>query len=445
MARTYAAVEVDKDAQPRGWRLVLCTFQEVKLYRKLRKGGLFGGFGSVDELKARCLQLATLPITIEASQNEKLVEKPEDPWHELASCAVATSENLNCRDCGDGLTQQKHLLDRKVSQISCGCSERHISVVPEFTIAEDCDLQVHETCNDGFAEEDIKCMVRNLIKTSQQYVQAQHKHSERNSVATSLLPAVTKLRSIIHAACVALRILDGGGSFMEAEQICPKQLLREFERNMAQLGTYDVNQYFPSVNKKMEVAEKINCYVQDGDTLVVVSGWENDFFMHVKERLSRSGKRCDYISYILSETNKVAALKEWFKKEKEDMPTGSNLVVCVSPHFELCGQNVDVLFELVLELKAKLLALILPFTAERLKRERSYDLIWEDKHFLQGEVLWPWGLMDFPESSFNHRNGISPSMYLWSRSDWTVKHRQVACQFGHIPKQTLESKVHLFF
>eukprot|EP00249_Psilotum_nudum_P022692 c28611_g1_i5 orf=703-1842(-) len=379
MARTYAAVEVDKDAQPRGWRLVLCTFQEVKLYRKLRKGGLFGGFGSVDELKARCLQLATLPITIEASQNEKLVEKPEDPWHELASCAVATSENLNCR-------------------------------------------------------------VRNLIKTSQQYVQAQHKHSERNSVATSLLPAVTKLRSIIHAACVALRILDGGGSFMEAEQICPKQLLREFERNMAQLGTYDVNQYFPSVNKKMEVAEKINCYVQDGDTLVVVSGWENDFFMHVKERLSRSGKRCDYISYILSETNKVAALKEWFKKEKEDMPTGSNLVVCVSPHFELCGQNVDVLFELVLELKAKLLALILPFTAERLKRERSYDLIWEDKHFLQGEVLWPWGLMDFPESSFNHRNGISPSMYLWSRSDWTVKHRQVACQFGHIPKQTLESK-----
>eukprot|EP00249_Psilotum_nudum_P003844 c17343_g1_i1 orf=318-2318(+) len=666
MARTYAAFEIDKEAQSRGWRLLLCTFEEVKLYRKLRKGGFFGGFGSIAELKARCLQLATLPIAVDASENEKLVENLKDSLSELLSCAVTATENQNCkkeladgkftsdqflcknreecfvgptatmdqvcyaehmkqtaelevtysnlergvlktsatvpvaeanssmsflippiqcssqqnvgiyhgissldfqhpvkdpkltiatealsgddnivslligersdsnlrlpssgkgrfdgnsnaklgqlyndesnrmqisckvksgeqgrkeleargsdsgesdgdsdnkpiyfkrtrrqtvvelrsaaclpdadntavhallkrtqisatdqsnngnwdgfdvgidrsatskhisslpesdvdsdseplilkravklckrkhesgdianrdliclpasecndvdiehemlgtstckliaqkeilraeetemhlervlhaakqdsadmlnscpchgagmildsgedsmRDCGVGHTQQKCLLDHKVPQISCVFRDTHFCVVPEFTTAKDFDVQAPETCSSSLGicdsgEEDIKCMVRNLIMTSQQHVQAQHGLSERNSLTSAPIPAISRLGSIIEAARKALRVLDGGGSCMEAEHICPKQLLREFEENMAELKAYDVDQYFPPVIKQMEVAEKVNCYVQDGDTLVVVSGWRIDFFTHLKERLSRS-------------------------------------------------------------------------------------------------------------------------------------------------------------
>mgnify|MGYP006957855222 FL=1 len=46
------------------------------------------------------------------------------------------------------------------------------------------------------------------------------------------------------------------------------------------------------------------------------------------------------------------------------------------------------------------------------------------------------GSVDVDENPLNDWNAVAPPLYLWSRSDWTSRHKQIALEKGHISTET---------
>lgn len=251
---------------------------------------------------------------------------------------------------------------------------------------------------------------------------------------TGPFPAVSKLWVLTSAAQRTLDGLEKGGSLEEAENICPKESLTDFFTNEVALREYGVSQFFPAASKQKEVAERINYYAHDGDTVVEICSQAVDYFSLLKERLANLGKHCNYKRYIMNQSQSHD-IKEWMNLE--GLPTGSKLLVCLSFSFALWGEQSKKILDYALELKPKLIVLIAPLFSRRLEEYTSYNLVWVDSELLQNEILWPWGLMEVPSTALDKRKGVSPVVFLWSRTDWTTKHRQIASRFGHLQKPVL--------
>lgn len=125
-------------------------------------------------------------------------------------------------------------------------------------------------------------------------------------------------------------------------------------------------------------------------------------------------------------------VKDWMNSE--GLPTGSKLLICLSLSFASWGEHANKIVDYALEFKPKLIVLIAPLFSRRLEEHTSYNLIWVDRELLQTEILWPWGLMEVASTGLDNKKGVSPTFFLWSRTDWTTKHRQIASRFGHLKK-----------
>lgn len=101
------------------------------------------------------------------------------------------------------------------------------------------------------------------------------------------------------------------------------------------------------------------------------------------------------------------------------------------------------------------------------KRKNPYDLIWEDDVILAGKVqkierfllpdfsltndmtqffllcqsFYLPGSINVYNQQMDQWNIVSPPLYLWSRPDWTAKHKAVAMQQGHIRKSEAEGNI----
>ncbi|KAJ0720035.1 hypothetical protein HanOQP8_Chr08g0295991 [Helianthus annuus] len=68
------------------------------------------------------------------------------------------------------------------------------------------------------------------------------------------------------------------------------------------------------------------------------------------------------------------------------------------------------------------------------RRRPQYDLIWEDASLLAGKSFYFPGSADVNGNQVDQWNNTTPPLYLWSRPDWTYKHKSIAQQHGHIPR-----------
>ncbi|MCO5572969.1 hypothetical protein L7F22_026731 [Adiantum nelumboides] len=186
------------------------------------------------------------------------------------------------------------------------------------------------------------------------------------------------------------------------------------------LRTTELNDEVQCLKKEiMGVTERINYYAHDGDTIVEICGQAVDYLSLLKERLTNMEARFERLD------------------EQEALPTGSKLLVCLSLSFTLWGEQSNKILDCALELKPKLIVLIAPLFSRRLDEHSTYNLIWSDDELLQSEILWPWGAMEVPSIVLDKKKGMSPTIFLWSRTDWATKHRQIASRFGHFKTSVL--------
>lgn len=244
-------------------------------------------------------------------------------------------------------------------------------------------------------------------------------------------PIIRKLWDSTSMVRHALNCLEKGGTMEDAQSFCSVESLRNISGNEVALRDYGVSQFFPAVNKQREVAERINYYAHDGDTVVEICSQAVDYLSLLKERVTNMGKLCNYKRFMVDQSQRQD-VKDWMNKE--GLPTGSKLLICLSLSFALWGEQSNKILDYALELKPKLIVLIAPLFSRRLDEQSTYNLIWADTELLQSEILWPWGLFEVPSNDLDKRKGVSPGIYLWSRTDWATKHRQIASRFGHLQK-----------
>eukprot|EP00250_Pteridium_aquilinum_P028193 c36740_g1_i1 orf=757-2346(+) len=284
--------------------------------------------------------------------------------------------------------------------------------------------------------DNMKNRITKIMRESLNDAEYGRKQRKEHVYLVEPLPTIRKLWGSTFVVRQALDCLDKGGTLEEAQNICSKELLMDFFVNEASLREYGVSQFLPTVTKQKEVADRINYYAHDGDTVVEICSQAADYLSLLKERLTILGKLCNHKRFMINQSQSQD-IKEWMNLE--GLPTGSKLLVCLSLSFALWGEQSNKILDYALELKPKLIVLIAPLFSRRLEEHKSYNLVWVDAELLQNEVLWPWGLMDVPSTDIDKRKGASPTVFLWSRTDWTTKHRQIASRFGHIKRSVSSS------
>ncbi|KAK1348690.1 hypothetical protein POM88_054937 [Heracleum sosnowskyi] len=194
-------------------------------------------------------------------------------------------------------------------------------------------------------------------------------------------------------------------------------------------------QHFTEVSKLELIVDKLKWYVQDGDTIVDFCCGANDFSCLMRERLHKMGKICSFKNYDLftPKNDFNFEQKDWMTVTSEELPAGSNLIIGLNPPFGVDGNLANKFIDKALTFKPKLLILIVPIETERLdrKKESPYDIIWEDHHLLPGKAFYLPGSVDVNGKQLEQHNNLAPPLYLWSRPDWTFKHKTIAETCGH--------------
>ncbi|KAA8523611.1 hypothetical protein F0562_010034 [Nyssa sinensis] len=116
----------------------------------------------------------------------------------------------------------------------------------------------------------------------------------------------------------------------------------------------------------------------------------------------------------------------------KELTPGSQLIMGLNPPFGVNAALANKFINKALEFKPKLLILIVPPETERWdKKDPPYDLVWEDDELLAGKSFYLPGSVDVNDKQMDQWNLIPPPLYLWSRADWTAKHKEIAQQHGH--------------
>lgn len=219
----------------------------------------------------------------------------------------------------------------------------------------------------------------------------------------------------IQAVQTALRKLESGCSIQDVKAFCDPD---------------DLKQLF-----KWKIVDKLHWYVQNSDTIVDFCCGANDFSILMKKKLEENGKKCSYRNYDLLPTKNDFSFerRDWMTVQPTELPTGSQLIMGLNPPFGHKAALANKFVDKALEFKPKLVILIVPPETERLDKKQSpYDLIWEDENFLSGTSFYLPGSVD---RQMDQRNARPPLLSLWSRPDWTTKHKVIAQENGHVCSQ----------
>jgi len=254
-----------------------------------------------------------------------------------------------------------------------------------------------------------------------------------------------KLERSIQAAKDALQKLEHGGTIDDAKAVCEAEVLRQLTRWNKKLRVYlapfihgmrytSFGRHFTKKEKLNEIVDKLQWYVQPGDTIVDFSCGLNDFSQFMKEKLDKVGKKCNFKNYdIIRPKNSFCFEKrDWMTVRPKELPHGSKLIVGLNPPFGLKAILANKFIDKALTFKPKLIILIVPKETERLdQKQPPYDLVWEDAESLSGKSFYLPGSLDVTDKQMDQWNVSPPPLYLWSHPDWTQKHRRIAEEHGH--------------
>ncbi|XP_012702493.1 protein ENHANCED DOWNY MILDEW 2 isoform X2 [Setaria italica] len=254
-----------------------------------------------------------------------------------------------------------------------------------------------------------------------------------------------KLERSIQAVQAALQKLEHGGTIDDAKAVCEAEVLRQLTRWNNKLRVYlapfihgmrytSFGRHFTKKEKLNEIVDKLHWYVQPGDTIVDFSCGLNDFSQFMKEKLDKVGKKCNFRNYdVIRPKNSFCFEKrDWMTVRPKELPHGSKLIMGLNPPFGSKAILANKFIDKALTFKPKLIILIVPKETERLDEKRQpYDLVWEDTGSLSGKSFYLPGSLDVTDKQMDQWNVTPPPIYLWSRPDWTQKHRRIAEEHGH--------------
>lgn len=254
-----------------------------------------------------------------------------------------------------------------------------------------------------------------------------------------------KIEGAIEAVRTALQKLEGGGNVEDAKAVCEPEILKRLIKWNVKLKVYlapvlhgarysSYGRHFTKFDKLQEIVDKLQWYVQEGDMIVDFCCGANEFSILMKEKLDFIGKKCSFKNYdILQAKNDFNfEMRDWMTVRPDELPTGSKLIMGLNPPFGLNARLANQFIDKALTFKPKLLILIVPEETRRLDTKNlQYDLIWEDRATLSGKSFYLPGSIDVHDKQIEQWNVRPPVLYLWSRPDWTSKHKGIASSQGH--------------
>ncbi|KAK7385995.1 hypothetical protein VNO78_32013 [Psophocarpus tetragonolobus] len=234
-----------------------------------------------------------------------------------------------------------------------------------------------------------------------------------------------KLEDSVNAVRTALRKLESGCSIQDVEGVCDPAVLKQIF--------------------KWKIVDKLHWYVQNGDTIVDFCCGANDFGILMKKKLEDNGKKCSYRNYdLLPAKNDLSfERRDWMTVQPTELPTGSQLIMGLNPPLGHKAALANKFIDKALEFKPKLIILVVPPETGRLDKKLSpYDLIWEDESFLSGTSFYLPGSDDVNDKQMDQTYVRPLLLSLWSRPDWTTKHKVIAQEHDHVCSQheLLETK-----
>ncbi|KAL5726355.1 hypothetical protein ACHQM5_009405 [Ranunculus cassubicifolius] len=262
-----------------------------------------------------------------------------------------------------------------------------------------------------------------------------------------------KVEDVVKAVRAAVQKLDAGESVEDAKAVCGPELVKQLIGWKNKLAVYlapflhgnrytSFGRHFTKVHKLQEIVDKLHWYTKNGDTIVDFCCGANDFSQIMKDKLEETGKSCHFRNFdIIHPKNDFCFEKrDWMTVDTNELPAGDNLIMGLNPPFGPANQLIDK----ALEFRPKLVILIVPPGVQRLDRKKKirYDLIWEDTERLAGKSFYLPGSVDVNDNQIEQRNNVAPPLSLWSRSDWTNRHKKIAVNRGHVSIEQRHSGAH---
>ncbi|OMO83640.1 Zinc finger, PHD-type [Corchorus capsularis] len=278
--------------------------------------------------------------------------------------------------------------------------------------------------------------------------------STTTSLSKGVLDRITrgKIEGSVEAVRMALEKLEAGCSIEEAQAVCEPEVLNQIFKWQNKLKVClapflygkrytSFGRHFTKVDKLNEIVDRLHWYVQDGDMIVDFCCGANDFSLLMKKKLEETGKKCSYKNYDIFQTKNDFNLeiRDWMTVQPKELPKGSQLIMGLNPPFGVKAALANKFINKALEFSPKLLILIVPPETERLDRKKNlkfpYELVWEDNQFLSGKSFYLPGSVDTNDKQMDQWNVMAPPLYLWSRSDFSAKHKSIAEKHGHLHRK----------
>uniref|UniRef100_J3MU72 Zinc finger PHD-type domain-containing protein n=1 Tax=Oryza brachyantha TaxID=4533 RepID=J3MU72_ORYBR len=252
----------------------------------------------------------------------------------------------------------------------------------------------------------------------------------------------------VEAINAALHMLENGASIEDVKSVCAPSDLFQLARWKNKLNIYlapflhgmrytSYGRHFTKLDKLEQIVDRLQWYIESGDTVVDFCCGSNDFSLLLKEKLEASEKSCGYKNYDLIQPKNDFNFerRDWMTVQPDELPTGCRLIMGLNPPFGFKASLANQFINKALTFKPKLIILIVPKETERLDRKYPpYELIWEDSNQLAGKAFYLPGSLDADNKIMEQWNLSPPPLSLWSRSDWARKHKEIAKTMGHLSK-----------
>lgn len=317
-----------------------------------------------------------------------------------------------------------------------------------------------------FVENDIKITIMDIIERSTSGISLDDVYAKHQAPSThtsygmrNLDKSLTqgKVEGAVQAVRTALKELEEGGNIDDAKVVCSPDILHLMSTWKNKLKVYlapflhgmrytSYGRHFTKIDKLQEVVDRLHWYVQSGDMIVDFCCGANDFSRLMKAKLEQSGKKCFFKNFDIFQPKDDFEFekRDWMTVGKEELPTGTRLIMGLNPPFGVKAALANKFIDKALEFLPKLVILIVPKETKRLDEKREgYDLVWEDPDLLKGESFYFPGSVGVDDNQLGQWNTVAPPLYLWSRPDWTIVHKEIAIKQGHVkdPTITVEPEV----
>ncbi|XP_078171629.1 protein ENHANCED DOWNY MILDEW 2-like [Carex rostrata] len=254
-----------------------------------------------------------------------------------------------------------------------------------------------------------------------------------------------KIERSVEAIQTAYKRITDGDTVDNAKAVCEPEIVKQVAKWHKKLGVYlspflhgmrytSFGRHFTKEEKLQEICCKLQWYVQTNDTIVDFCCGSNDFSRIMKEKMDALGKRCNFKNYdiVPPKDDFCYEKRDWMTVRRKELPDGDSLIMGLNPPFGTKAGLANKFIDKALTFRPKLVILIVPKETERLDQKRTpYDLVWVDSVMLSGMSFYLPGSVDVNDKQMDQWNVNTPLLYLWSRSDWTARHKAIAEEHGH--------------